>query len=60
MVTYLYAISLGHLTQIIRHNGLDGDFFLRCEQEDLQAISIGPVQLKKIRMYMPICHSDTM
>ena len=53
MVTYLDAIALGHLNPIIRDNGLDGAFFLQCAQEDLQAISIGQVQWKKIRMYMP-------
>ena len=53
MVTYLDAIALGHLNPIIRENGLDGAFFLQCEQEDLQAIGIGQVQRKKIRMYMP-------
>ena len=53
MVTYLDAIALGHLNPIIRENGLDGVFFLHCTQEDLQAIGIGQVQRKKIRMYMP-------
>ena len=53
MVTYLDAIALGHLNPIIRENGLDGVFFLQCAQEDLQAIGIGQVQWKKIRMYMP-------
>ena len=53
MVTYLDAIALGHLNPIIRENGLGGAFFLQCTQEDLQAIGIGPVQWKKIRMYMP-------
>ena len=53
MVTYLDAIALGHLNPIIRDNGLDGAFFLQCAREDLQAISIGQVQWKKIRMYMP-------
>ena len=53
MVTYLDAIALGHLNPIIRENGLDGVFFLQCAQEDLQAIGIGQVQCKKIRMYMP-------
>ena len=53
MVTYLDAIALGHLNPLIRENGLDGVFFLQCEQEDLQAIGIGQVQRKKIRMYMP-------
>ena len=53
MVKYLDAIALGHLNPIIRENGLDGAFFLKCAQEDLQAIGIGQVQWKKIRMYMP-------
>ena len=53
MVIYMDAIALGHLNPIIRDNGLDGAFFLQCAQEDLQAISIGQVQWKKIRMYMP-------
>ena len=55
MVKYLAAIALGHLSPIIRENGLDGAFFLQCAQEDLQAIGIGQVQWKKIRMYMPQC-----
>ena len=53
MVTYLDAIALGHLNPIHRENGLDGVFFLRCPQKDLQDIGIGQVQWKKIRMYMP-------
>ena len=53
MVTYLDALALCHLNPIIRENGLDGAFFLQCAQEDLQAIGIGQVQWKKIRMYMP-------
>ena len=53
MVTYSDAIALGHLNPTIRENGLDGAFFLQCAQEDLQAIGIGQVQWKKIRMYMP-------
>ena len=53
MVTYLDAISLGHLNPVIRENGLDGVVFLQCAQEDLQAISIGQVQWENIRMYMP-------
>ena len=53
MVKYLAAIALGHLSPIIRENGLDGAFFLKCAQEDLQAIGIGQVQWKKIRMHMP-------
>ena len=53
MVAYLDAIALGHLVPIFRENGLDGTFFLRCTQEDLQAIGIGLVQRKKIMMYMP-------
>ena len=55
MVKYLAAIALGHLSPIIREHGLDGAFFLRCAQKDLQAIGIGQVQWKKIRMYMPQC-----
>ena len=53
MVIYMDAIALGHLNPIIRDNGLDGAFFLECEQKDLQAISIGQVQWKKIRIHMP-------
>ena len=53
MVTYLDAIALDHLNPIIRDNGLDGAFFLQCAEEDLQAIGIGQVQRKKMRMYMP-------
>ena len=53
MFTHLDAIKLGHLKQIFRENALDGAFFLQCVQEDLQAIGIGQVQWKKIRMYMP-------
>ena len=53
MVTYLDAIRLGHLNRTIRENGLDGAFFLECPQEDLQGIGIGPVQWKKIKLYMP-------
>ena len=46
MVEYL------HMHPNIRESGLDGAFFLACAQEDLQAIGIGQVQWKKIRMYM--------
>ena len=53
MVTYLDAIALGHLNRTIRENGLDGAFFLECPQEELQGIGIGPVQWKKIKLYMP-------
>ena len=53
MVTCLDAIALGQLSPTIEHNGLDGAFFLQCAQEDLQAIGIGQVQWKNIRMYMP-------
>ena len=53
MMTYMDAIALGHLSPIIQENGLDGAFFLQCSQEDLRAIGIGPVQSKKIKMYMP-------
>ena len=56
MVKYLESIDLGHLNKIIRDNGLDGKFFLQCEQEDLEAIGIGRVQWKNIITYMP---SDT-
>ena len=53
METYVAAIALGHLWPIIRENGLDGAFFLRCEPEDLQAIGIGHVQWQDIKTYMP-------
>ena len=53
MEAHLDAIALGHLRPIIRDNGLDGEYFLQCTQEDLQAIGIGRVQWKKIWMYMP-------
>ena len=53
METYLDAIALGHLNPIIRDNGLDGAFFLQLAQQDLETISIGWVQSKKIRLYMP-------
>ena len=33
MVKYLAAIALGHLSPIIRENGLDGAFFLQCAQD---------------------------
>ena len=52
-LTYLDAIALGHLKLITREKELDGAFFLQCTREDLQAIGIGQVQRKKIRMYMP-------
>ena len=53
MVTYLFAIDLGHLSSIIRNNALDGAFFLQLEQEDMQGIGIARVQWKKMRMHMP-------
>ena len=53
METHLDAIGLDHLNPVIRENALDGAFFLLCTPEDLQAIGIGPLQAKKIRMYMP-------
>ena len=53
METYLDAIALGHLKTIIQANGLDGAFFLECKQVDLEAISIGLIQWKKIMRYMP-------
>ena len=54
MVTYLDAIELGHLKEIIRHNGLDGRFFLSCTLEDLQGVDITNLQRKKITMFMPL------
>ena len=56
MVTYLDAIAFGQLRLTIRENELDGAFFLQCTREDLQAIGIGRLTWKKIKVY--ICHSD--
>ena len=53
MVTHLDAIALGHLKLIIREKELDGAFFLQCTREDLQAIGIGRLKWKKIKMYVP-------
>ena len=53
VVTFLDAIALGHLKLIIREKELDGAFFLQCTREDLQAIGIGRLKWKKIKMYMP-------
>ena len=53
MVTHLDAIALGHLKLVIREKELDGAFFLQCTREDLQAIGIGRLKWKNIKMYMP-------
>ena len=53
MVSLLESISLGHLSKAFIENGLDGDFFLRCSQEELAKIGLTALQFKKIMAYAP-------
>ena len=54
MMTYLDAISLSHLKQFFRENGLDDRLFLACTPEELlRELLISRLQLKQIMLNLP-------
>ena len=53
MMARVDAIELGHLKPTIRHNALNGAFFLQCTEEELQSIGIEKLHRKKIAEFFP-------
>ena len=54
MMTYVDAISLSHLKQFFRENGLDDRLFLACTPEELlRELLISRLQLKQIMLNLP-------
>ena len=53
MLAYLNAISLAHLGPAIIAHKIDGYALVQLTEADLERIGIGPVQWKKIMLFLP-------
>ena len=53
MATYLDALSLTHLRNVIIEHAIDGTFLYILKPTEVELIGIGPVQWKKIMTFLP-------
>ena len=51
--TYLNFLELGHLTDMVRAEGIDGQALMECSEADLQEIGFSKFQSKKIKQRLP-------
>ena len=53
VATYMDAISLPHLRNVIIEHGIDGRFLQTLQPSEVEGVGIGPVQWKKIMTFLP-------